>query len=38
MVAKPPHKLLDGRVHAFEVTADGAPKVVELNIPFEAKR
>ena len=37
MAEKSPHKLLDGRAHAFEVAADGTPRVVELNIPLQAK-
>jgi probable phosphoglycerate mutase len=37
MAAKPPHKLLDGRAHAFKVAGDGALRVAGLNIPLEAK-
>lgn len=35
MKEKPPQKLLDGRAHAFEVSASGAPTVTELNIVLE---
>lgn len=36
MAAKAPHRLLDRRAHAFEVAADGSPRVAELNIPLES--
>jgi probable phosphoglycerate mutase len=34
MKAKPPDKLRDGCAHAFDIGADGAPSVAELNIPL----
>lgn len=37
MLEKPPHKLLDGHAHAFEIAPDGTPRIVKLNIPLEAK-
>jgi probable phosphoglycerate mutase len=36
MKEKPPDKLRDGCAHAFDVGADGAPAVAELNIPLRS--
>lgn len=35
MVSKPPHRLRPACAHRFTLAADGAPAVLELNIPLE---
>lgn len=37
MMEEPPDKLLNGRAHAFDVSADGAPSIAELNIALERR-